>query len=313
MTMSSQPRLYIPRKRWTKLAFLLTTISFAGLLRPIPSRAQSQPESTPDNSFVYDVASIKPNKSSGMRQMIRMMYRPDGLSATNVTLQMLITQAYGVNDFQLSGAPEWMKSDHYDVEAKMEKSLADQLKGLTPEQGRPKRQHMMQALLADRCKLTLHRETRELPVYALVVGKNGAKVHEAKPGDAYANGFQGFEGHPLGAGLWVMNRGGPTTITSQGVAISQVVELLSQQLGRTVLDRTGLTGKYDFTLEWKPEEDTPVFNGPNGGAPPNAATPGSSGPSLFTAIQEQLGLKLDSQKGPVEILVIDRIEKPSEN
>jgi uncharacterized protein (TIGR03435 family) len=313
MTISPQPRSSLPRERWTKLAFLLIAISFAGLLRPIPGHAQSQPEETPDNGFVYDVASIKPNKSSGIMQMVRMMYKPDGLSATNVTLQMLITQGYGINDFQLSGAPEWVKSEHYDVEAKMEKSLADQLKGLTPEQSRPKRQHMLQSMLADRCKLKLHRETRELPVYALVVGKNGAKVREAKPGDAYANGFQGFEGHALGAGLWIMNRGGPTTITSQGVALPQLVDMLSQQLGRTVLDRTGLTGKYDFTLEWKPEETAPVFKGSDSGAPPNATPPDSSGPSLFTAIQEQLGLKLESQKGPVEILVIDHIEKPSEN
>jgi uncharacterized protein (TIGR03435 family) len=112
----------------------------------------------------------------------------------------------------------------------------------------------------------------------------------------------------------MMMRGAGGPVTAQGIPISNLVGFLSRQLGRKVIDKTGLTGIYDFTLKWAPDQSTPLFNGPGGGpSPADSAPADSSGPSLFTAVQEQLGLKLESQKGSVEVIVIDHVEKPSEN
>ena len=131
--------------------------------------------------------------------MVRLMFTPDGLSATNGTLQMLINAAYSVENNQISGAPNWLNSEKYDIEAKMDTSTADELRKLGEDERRVERQRMLQALLADRFKLTIHRETKELPIYALVVAKDGAKFQEAKPGDTYPNGIKGPDGH-AGAG-----------------------------------------------------------------------------------------------------------------
>jgi len=280
-----------------------------GLLHATQSRGQSQ--DTTATALVYDVASIKPNKSG--TNMVRLMFTPDGLSAANGTLQMLINAAYRVEDNQISGAPNWMNSERYDIDAKMDSSTADELRKLSEDDRREVRQRMLQALLADRFKLTIHRETKELPVYALVIAKNGPKLQEAKPGDTYPNGIKGPDGR-VGAGMTFM--AGRGSVTGQGIPISDLVRFLSRQLGRKVEDKTGLTGKYDFTLQWTPDESQgAMFKGPSP-EPQGAASPpppDASGPSIFTALEEKLGLKLESQKGPVEILVIDHVEKPSEN
>ena len=159
-------------------------------------------------------------------------------------------------------------------------------------------------------------ETKELPVYALVVAKDGPKLHEAKPGDTYPNGIKGPDGtrDTPGTGLMRMGRG-PANRSRGSHGVPWCI-MLSEQLGRTVLDQTGLKGNYDFTLQWTPDQSQAAMPmGPEGGKPgaDNAPPPESSGPSIFTAIQEQLGLKLESTKGPVEFLVIDHIERPSEN
>ncbi len=166
--------------------------------------------------------------------------------------------------------------------------------------------------------MTVHRETKELPVYALVIAKNGPKLHEAKPGDTYANGIKGPDGGPTGTGIMrvKMGAGGTSELVGQGLPIESLVRLLSGQLHRTVLDKTGMKGIYDIMLQWTPDESHgAMFKGAEGGqlGTDSAPSPESSGPSIFTAIQEQLGLKLESQKGPVEILVIDHVERPSEN
>jgi bla regulator protein blaR1 len=281
-----------------------------GLLHATQGRAQSQTQNTAATSPVYDVASIKPNKSAD--NIFRLMYSPDGLSGSGVTLHMLIRNAYQVEDNQILGAPAWLNSERYDVEAKMESSVAEEMRKLSDDQRRTERQQMLQGLLADRFKLTIRRETKELPVYALTIGKNGPKLREAKPGDTYPNGIKGPDGVGR-AGFMRMGRG---ELTAQGLSVSSVVRLLSQQLGRTVIDKTGLTGNYDFTLKWTPDESQGgMLRGPEGSRPQteSAPEPDSAGPSIFTAIQEQLGLKLESQKGPVEVLIIDHVEKPSEN
>lgn len=302
--------LALRRKLLISVTGVLAVPALLGLLHATQSQAESQTQSPGDKAPVYDVASIKPNKSG--TNMVRLMFSPDGLSATNGTLQMFITAAYGVENNQISGAPNWVDSERYDVEAKMDSSTADELRKLNEDDRMAERQHMLQALLVDRFKLKVHRETKELATYALVVAKDGPKFQEAKPGDTYPNGIKGPDGQSH-AGMMFMGREG---LTAQGVPISNLVRHLTRQLGRTVVDKTGLTGKYDFMLRWTPDESQgAMFKGPEGGQPgtagPSTAEP--SGPSIFTAIQEQLGLKLESQKSPVEILVIDHVEKPSEN
>ena len=278
----------------------------SGLLNAAPGQAQSQVQVTDTAAHVYEVASIKPNKSGD--NMVRMMIRPDGLSATGVTLDMLIQNAYGVRYFQISASPSWFKSEKYDIEAKMNGSVVEELRKLSDDQRETETRRMLQALLADRFQLKLHSDTKQLAVYALVLAKNGPKLQAAKSGDTYPNGFKGPDGGGGPGMIFMEGNGGP--VTGQGVPIADLVRLLSQQLGRTVVDKTGLTGKYDFKLKWTPDEN----QGPPG--PPgadNAPPPDSSGPSIFTAVQEQLGLKLESQKGAVKILVVDHGEKPSEN
>jgi bla regulator protein blaR1 len=330
MSHRSARRLNLPRKLLlVGTAFAVTAVPIGfGLAHGSPIRAQA--DST--HSYQFEVASIKPDKTAG--QMMRLMFSPGGFNGDNIRLGDLIKIAYGVEENQVVGAPGWLNSDHYDVEAKMDTETADAVHKMSEEDARAARRQMLQALLADRMKLVIHRESRELPLYELVVAKNGSKLQEAKPGDTYPNGLKGPDGVAHGG----MMRVGRGDLTAQGLAISGLARLLTMQLGRTVVDKTGLTGKYDFTLHWTPDEsEGGMLRGPGGpgagpgGAPGAAPAPGGaavaspgassstdnsspdSGPTIFTAIQEQLGLKLDSSKGPVEVIVIDHVERPSEN
>lgn len=278
-----------------------------------PTCAQTPPTtSAPLPSF--EVASIKPNRSGDLNRRIMFQFLPGRLNATGITVKLLISMAYDVKEFQVSGGPGWIDSQRFDIDAKEEDSQAEEEHKLPPEKIREHNQLMMQSLLADRFKLKVSHQTKELPVYALVVAKNGPKLKEAKPGDTYPNGIKGPDGVAHG-GLFMMRAGGGE-MTGLGIPLANLVMMLSQQLGRNVLDQTGLKGNYDIHLKWTPDEpQTAMFSGPAGAKPPgdNPAPPDSSGPSIFTALQEQLGLKLDSTKGPVEILVVDHIEQPSEN
>ncbi len=288
---------------WAGVAALLL-LGAAPVTRSWARELQAQQSASP--AYVYEVASIKPDKSGN--GMVRISNTPEGFSANNVSVQMLIRVAYGVEENQIQGLNS-LASENYDVEAKMEKSVADNLQKLDQDQRTEVRRHMLQALLADRFKLTIHRDTKELPIYALVVAKNGPKLQEAKPGDTYPNGFRGPGGRG-GRGMMMMGQG---ELTGQALHVADLARQLSQQLGRTVVDKTGLTGVYDFTLKWTPDNQMAMPGGDGGRGSDSGASADSSGPSIFTAVQEQLGLKLESQKGPVELLVIDHVEKPSEN
>jgi len=281
-----------------RLAAVAVPIVF-GLVNPTQIQAESQTQKTNAIAPVYEVASIKPNKYSS--SMLGFGFLLERLTATGVTLHGLIREAYGVEDDQISGAPNWLNSERYDIEAKADKSVADEMQNLSFDQRLVEYRRMLQALLGDRFQLTLHRETKELPVYALVIAKKGPKLQETHPGDHDPTGMT------FGSGL----------LKGEGVPIALLVRHLSQQqLGRPVLDKSGLTGKYDFTLKWIPDDRrAPLFKGTEAGQQDTGSAPSaeSSGPSIFTAIQEQLGLKLEPQKGPVEILVIDHVERPSEN
>jgi bla regulator protein blaR1 len=284
------------------------------LLDPPQIRAQS-PTTTDAPLPSFEVASIKPNHSGGDGHLVT---TPEGrLIATNITAKTLIAMGYSgtslsLRDEQISGGPSWISSERYDIGAQLEDSEVEAVWKLPPDQRYGQIRLRVRSLLADRFKLEVKHETKEVPVYALVNAKNGPKLPEAKPGDTYPNGIKGSDGrsHP---GMMRIEGG---QLIGQALPMAYLAAMLSHQLGRTVLDQTGLTGGYDFVLKWTPDQSPAgMVQGPDGGKPSaeSAPPPDSSGPSIFSAIQEQLGLKLESTKGPVEVIVIDHIERPSEN
>jgi len=264
---------------------------------PVPAAA-AQPVASAAAPMEFDVVSIKPNTSEN--GMMRMMNRPGVVSSTNVPLRALIQQAYGIRQDLISGGPGWVDSANYDFEGKISPADAETLKAMTNEQRTAASRHMMQQALADRFKLKIHLETKTLPVYELVLAKGGSKLKEADPNNTYANGIKG----PDGKAMPGMMRFGRDRLDGQGITISSLTGFLSTRLERTIIDKTGLTGKYDVVLAFKPEDDA---GGKDDGASDNNL------PDLFTAVQEQLGLKLVSTKGPVDTLIIDNAEKPAEN
>jgi len=274
---------------------------------PIAARSQDQNKVASAPAYEFEAASIKPTKSRG--SSFAAGFTTDGYRAAYVTLQTMIAQAYGVRPYQISGGPSWLISDFYDVEAKMDPSVADALKTLGPDQLKLARQHMLQALLADRFALKARSETKEGPLYFLVVGKNGSKMQDAKPGAALQ--LLGPDGGGM-TGVIALERGsgGGMKAVATSVNIASLTRYLSQQLRRPVLDKTGLTGIYDFTLDYVSDlAQSPVSSSADDNMLP--ADPG--GTSVFTAVQQQLGLKLEPGRGPVETLVIDHVERPSGN
>lgn len=253
----------------------------------------------------FEVASIKPAAPDARGTYIRNA-TGGRLDITNMPLKEMIVFAWRVQPYQITGGPAWMATTRWDVSAKAESA---------PKPG--EQPLMLQALLADRFQLAIHHETKELPVYALTLarkdGKLGPNLTEAKDGGCATPDptqprprLEPGQAPPRFCGQQMMS---PKTLTAVSVPVANIVPMLARMLGRTVIDKTGLTGKYDISLEWAPDEAQ------YGGLPPEArpTAPDLNGPSIFTALQEQLGLKLESQKGPVEILVVDRAEKPTEN
>lgn len=305
MTGRTATRLHLSKKLLLSISGVVAIVLpiLFGLAHATESRAAYQNEDAAAKLPSFEVASIKPDKAAGEGPvMVRFM--PDGFMATNLPLRMLIREAYGVEENQIMGAPAWVGSHSYDIEAKVDNSAVEELKKLSLDQ----RRAMLRPLLADRFKLQTHRETRELPVYELSVAKSGAKIREAKPGDTYPNGIKGPDGGS-GPGLIWFDR---DKLTCQAVTSADLARLLSQRLGHNVIDKTGLTGKYDVVMPWPQEEEAAPMSAADG-QQNNAAAPDTSGPSLFTALQDALGLRLESHKDAVEVLVVDHIEAPSEN
>jgi len=278
-----------------------------GVMNAPQGRAQS-PAADGMPQPTFDVVSIKPNH--GGTELFRVRMDAGRFVADNATVKFLLEFAYRMKDSQISGLPGWADSEHYDVEAKQDDSSADAKPKLNPDERGEQLRLMLQSMLADRFKLALHHETKELPLYALVVGKNGPKLHESPPapGDALPAGPPTPNGPQPRGSIRMMGRG---ELSLNAVGLDMFAEVLSRQLGRLVVNKTGLTGKYDLTLKWTPDEGQgPMAGGPSRDAAP---PPDANGPSIFTALQEQLGLKLDLQKGPTDTIVIDHVERPSEN
>ena len=279
------------------IAVVALPVAF-GLAQTAQNRSASQGEAASPAGPRFEVASIKLYASDpvGWRQGFTIADPPgEGtFEATEVTVERLVEMAYGVHHFWLiQGGPSWFSSEEFDIQAKAGSAANQELRGLGPDQGAAVKHRMIQALLADRFKLALHRETKALPGYALVIGQKGPKLQEVKPGEAKPSGTQGpGEGPSI--------RLAPGQLSGQRMPTAELAELLSDRLDCVVLDRTGLTGDYNFTLQWTPiQSEAHMLN--------------ASEPSLFAAIQEQLGLKLEPAKNPVEVLVVDHIEKPSLN
>jgi uncharacterized protein (TIGR03435 family) len=238
-------------------------------------RAQQQQPTSP---LAFEVASIRPHK--GMYTVVRVSISGPKVTIEAYSLLGLIMDAYHLNaSYQISGGPNWVDSDadRFDIVANAPGEVAPSGEDV---------RLMLQTLLADRFQLKLHPETKERPVYALVVAKNGPKLKESAPDKDFSTTVAGGRAAQLTM----------TKATMEQLAI----QLSTGGLDRPVVDKTGLAGQYDITLNWIPE-----YAGP--------PAPDSNGVNIFTAVQEQLGLKLEPQKAPIEILLIDHVERPSEN
>ena len=298
-----------------RITFLsLSLISAAGVL---PGQASPRLEfevatvksSPPINGFVRIGSRLGPGTSDPSRVNYQMS-----------SLKNLLMTAYGVKNFQING-PSWLDTERFDV-------VATVPPGTTKEQVNI----MLQNLLADRFKITLHHETKDAPLYELTVGKNGSKLkpYVADPsaptalppgGGPPPMGKDGFPVAPPGALIMMMSPKG-RRIAASKQPMSGLINVLAQELGSPVLDKTGLTGEFDYTLEFMPEgggglPGLPLPPPPPGGGPPPGAggtADGVEAPALIPAVQDQLGLKLEKKRGPLDILVIDHAEKvPTEN
>ena len=227
----------------------------------------------------FDVAAIRQTLATRGRPRINSSPFDGNFTATNATLKLLLEYAYGLPQTQVIGGPDWLKSTRFDIQAKTSGSVSDHLHTLPYDKGKLEKQKMLRSLLADRFKLEAHQETRELNVFALVVAKNGPKLDKSEEG---APIVRGWEGH-------LTVEGGENTVANFAAE-------LSKRVNRIVLDKTGIKGRYSIDLDWSEDNDID-----------------DDAPSLFTAIREQLGLRLQSEKASVPVLIIDHVEMPSAN
>jgi len=304
-------RLISPRLALAAFTAFIAPI-VVGVMTAPQLGAQAPSSSTGATSAAtFEVASIKPNKSGDGRVMLGMA--PTGrYTATNVPLRLLMQQSYNLQPFQIIGGPSWITSDRFDIIAKAPD-------GFAPDQFRS----MVRALLADRFKLKAHTETREMPIYELVLaradGKLGANLTPAKTDCEAMRGRRAGgpppappqPGQPIECGFMI----GIGNMNAGGMPLLELARTLSGFVNRIVVDKTGLKGSYDFQITYTPDGRGNPLGLPPGGAPLGVDAPAGdpNGASIFTALQEQLGLKLDSQKGPVEVLVIDSVDQPTED
>jgi uncharacterized protein (TIGR03435 family) len=287
-------------------------LSLAVALTAFAAHAAAQSQTSPTQTaaasparLTFEVASIKRNVSGDPGASIRV--QPGGqMTVTNNSLYNLIRNAYGTQRYEMvpgPNLPSWIDSDRWDILAK-------------PPAGAPEVQEQMQlrlrALLEDRFKLVARREMREMPVYELVVARSDGQLgKQIKPsGDECAAQGRaraaGEQPPPLPAGAFCGTRTNNGTVSMKGVPLSNFVRNLGGMTGRFVIDKTGLMGPYDLDLQWTPDPTAA------GGSPQGPPGPGD-GASLFAAIQEQLGLKLEAKRAPVEVVVIDSAERPTED
>jgi uncharacterized protein (TIGR03435 family) len=281
----------------TAAVALAAPLTFGLLTAPLV-RAQSAAAESAGARESFEVASIKPSDPGGRNTFVNIT-PGGGFRATNVNARFLVRVAYHVQNFQISGGPAWMSSETFDIEAKSAGGPDVDIRKMSEEQRdefQKRIQLKLQSLLADRFRLAIHRDTKEMPIYELVVAKGGPKLTPAA-----ADNGKGPRGMRMRPGAF----------EGMGATLPMLAQTLSDATSRKVIDKTGITGNYDFKLDWTPAPGQMVP--PPGPENETLPPPDPSGPSIFTAIEEQLGLKLQATKGPVEVIVIDRAEKPSAN
>jgi uncharacterized protein (TIGR03435 family) len=279
---------------WTAASLVLVVPIVYGLFNPISGRADSEVGGAPR----YVNVSVTPHPqepNGGSRTKVMMSLMDASFTANGVSPQTLIQLAYHVQDSQLVEAPEWLGSAKYDINAQVDKTTADQLQKLTEDQRGAINQQMLQGLLADQFQLKVHQETRDLPVYELTVAQGGSKLQKK------ADDHHGFM--HLGMG----------ELTSNGTPLELLTAQLSMRLGRTVVDKTGLTGNYAYSLHWMPDANEQARMRREEPIAPDSSASNPLAPPLLTAIQEQLGLTLEPHTDRVQVLVVDHIEQPTQD
>jgi uncharacterized protein (TIGR03435 family) len=255
----------------------------------------------PSFEAAFEVASIRPNRSGDAPSAV--YFQAGRLIANNASARALIAYAYHLKDFQISGGPSWMASERYNLIAKQEDSATESMQKLPWFEYREQVGRMVQSLLAESFKLSVIQQQKQLPIYVLVPAKGGPKLSRSAL-DTYAADIRGRQGQ----------------LTAKGLSMEQWADILSwmpEVNERKVVDRTGIEGTFDISVQWafdrNPSSRVDAGLPATGAAPDNAATVNPPGPSIFSALQEQLGLKLEPARGPVEFLVIGHVERPSEN
>lgn len=273
-------------------ALLLLPASHAQVMDfPTGSDAKAQPSDPAVKVPDFDVVSIKESHAADGR--MEWGDTEDGFSTSNVVLKTIIAGAYGIKTDLISGGPSWINDTGFDITAKVTGEDVAALKKLTGRQ----RQAMLQPFLADRFHLKVHTATRTLPIYTLEVAKGGLKLKEVP-----AVKFDKADPKNTGSSMSF----GPGFFNGERIGMPSLAENLSYIVHRTVLNKTALSGVYNVSLKYTPEDRVSESKADNGNGTDAA-------PSIFTAIEEQLGLRLVPTKGPVETLVIDQVEKPSAN
>jgi len=271
-----------------------------GLLNATPTRAQGQADSATTIAPTFDSVTIKPNQNTSAINMTKMMFnlRDGSYVATGVTLHDLIEMAYQVQDSQVSGGPEWLNTAKFDIEAKMNPQSVEEFRKQGPGPFKFDDQTALKSLLSQHFNLALHPENRNLPVYELLVAASGAKLQESR-----SETMQQEQR---------MFSIGPGQFTTTGSPISALAKELSHVLGQPVVDKTGLKSNYNFQLRWTPGPNENQFFNVKAHDDPESRVSDPNGPALFDALQQQLGLKLVSHTGPVQVLVVDHAETPAE-
>jgi bla regulator protein blaR1 len=267
---------------------LLVAAGFTAVVLPLavgafhipPVRAQQ-----PAGPLEFDAASVKPSNPNSTNGTVVNTTPGGRLHVVNATLKDLIETAYDVRSFQIEGGPKWADATRYDVDAVP--GAHPQGTAVTPQDWTNVR-FEVQALLKDRFQLQLHRESRIAPIYSLAIAKGGIRSSVLSTTQSPQKGITAGQGTMLG----------------EAASMTQLSYKLSRLLQRPVVNNTGLEGNFDFKLEWTPDPGTSA---------PDGQPVDTSGPSIFSALQEQLGLRLEATKGPVDVLVIDHVDKPSGN
>jgi len=287
-------------------SLLLVLLPAVGSLAQQPTDAPKPPDAAASApALEFDVVSIKEFKWEGGAFTGSSRWDPNGITAMNVGINLLICMAYNVRPYQVSGIPDWAALTFYQLQARMDDATLDALKKLPKKEAEAVRGRMLQAVLADRFKLKVRHETRQFPAYALVVAKGGPSLHEAAPADPHTD-TTATPTIPGGRGsLGMTFEDGALVSTGQAVSLDALASQVGAMVKANVKNETGLKGVYDIKLRFTPDNGFSGFPGASGA--PNAA------PTIFTALQEQLGLKLESTKESGDAVIVEHVEKPSQN